>query len=121
VIEVGFGKFTVLASVPVIVRVLPTANVFPLVRVNVPVVVVIVSPSIVPGRTNAAGMEIVQVIVVVPVQVPVAVIWFAVPERVTLVTVPLPATPTLTHELPFDLQFTIVVPAELTTWINPPA
>ena len=65
---------TVELSAAVKVIVLLTVKVLAFVRVNVPVVVVIVSPSIVPGNWKAVGIESVQLITVVPVQVPVAVI-----------------------------------------------
>ena len=47
----------------------------------------------VPGNVNVPGIDRVQVPEVVIAQVPVAVIWPAVPKIVTVVTVPVPAPP----------------------------
>jgi hypothetical protein len=68
------GKVTVTPSVPSSVRLFSTVNVLLLVSVNVPLLVVSVNPLIVPGRTNAEGIEKVQVTISVAEQVPVAVI-----------------------------------------------
>jgi hypothetical protein len=81
--------FKVDPSVPASVRVLDTLNVFAFVSVNVPVVVVIVSPRTVEGVIAPAMIVIAGVVVAfatVP-ENPLAVV------TETLVTVPLPPPP----------------------------
>jgi hypothetical protein len=68
------GNVIVVRSVPASVIVFDTVSTLALAIVSVPVVVVIVRPFMVPGMISPEGSAIVQVTVVVPVQVPVAVI-----------------------------------------------
>jgi len=82
------GKVKTTLSVPAKVSELLTVSTLPFEIVIVPVVVVIVNPLIVPGRTNPEGIDKVQVITVIDTQVPVAVISLLVPAIVTLVTFP---------------------------------
>lgn len=91
-VPAGSVEFVVAVDVIVVAKAPAVIKEPPSTKVSVAPVAgaVNVSLLIVPGRRNAEGMLSVQVPVVVIVQVPVAVIWLAVPAMTALVTVPVP-------------------------------